>query len=508
MSDEDASRLHALGLPPPGTVLAGRYRVERLLGVGGMGAVLLARHVLLEQWVAIKLLHAGGHTDPQKVARFFNEARAAARIQGDHVVRVHDVGQLDDGRPYMCMEYLEGMDVGQWMRSSARISVPAVVATLLDASDALAQAHAMGVVHRDLKPSNLYLVDQADGTTTLKVLDFGIAKMQSEGQSAELTATGTIMGTPAYMAPEQMRSSRRTDHRADIWALGVIAFELLSRSRPFAGDSLGDILFSIAERPAVSLQTLVPEVPPGLASIVARCLEREPDQRFASIVELVAALQPFAPPGYGSKGRGRHVVAPTGARQELSASGFGSAPTAHDPGSQGSVPRLDLASVGPHSRSSSFHVERPRTSLGLVIAAAGVALVGAASVAALWVGHGRRAVAGGAAAGPEGDAIVADARAPLASSALADAGGAGGTGGTTQDERVAATTALAAADSGAAAQASRPATPATGTPAVASASAHSGPGGGARAPAARGSNPASAPPGMASDPDWSGVNAH
>jgi serine/threonine-protein kinase len=488
MSEEERNRLLAHGLPPPGTLLLGRYRVERLLGAGGMGAVLLAHHVLLDQWVALKLLHAGAQNDPEKVTRFFNEARAAARIQGDHIVRVYDVGQLEDGRPYMCMEHLQGCDLGQWMRSSGPLSVPAVVATLIDAGDALAQAHAMGVVHRDLKPSNLYLAEQADGARTLKVLDFGIAKMQPEGDNAELTTTGTIMGTPAYMAPEQMRSSRRTDHRADIWALGVIAFELLSRKRPFAGDSLGDILFSIAERPAVSLDTLVPEVPPELASIIARCLEREPDRRFDSILELLAALEPFAPPGHTeSPRRKRHVVAAPGKSHERISDAFVSAPTAHDSSSR-SAPRMDPnGSVGPSSRSSSFKVERSRFGAGAALAT--VAFVAVGCIGA-WLGLGHRSVSAGSAGS---DSAVADV--------TRDAGG----------PALPATAVASAAEDGVS-TASVGAAPAPAPPPTVATQdrVDAGRGAGLHAPGSRTSgrtnNPATGTPnGMATDTDWSGV---
>ncbi len=284
-------------LPEPGTLFAGRYRIERLLGVGGMGSVLLARHEVIGQHVALKLLHPEAASSPAAVERFVKEGRAASKIEGQHVVRIYDVGTDDGtpkGRPYLCMEYLRGKDLGQVYDTKGPLPAYEVCSALLDASIALAQAHSVGIVHRDLKPSNLFYAEQPAGKPVLKVLDFGIAKMDDGLGSVHATSTGMIMGTPSYMAPEQMRSSKMVDARADIWALGVIAYELLTGRLPYQGDSLGDILFAVVEKPPPWPHQLRPELGSELSGVVMKCLQRDPDRRFATVTELSDALEPFA----------------------------------------------------------------------------------------------------------------------------------------------------------------------------------------------------------------------
>ena len=280
-------------LPPPGTLFAGRYRIERLLGVGGMGSVLLARHEVIGQHVALKLLHPEAAHSPAAVERFVKEAKAASKIDGQHVVKIYDVG-TEDGRPYLCMEYLRGQDLGQLFDSRGPMPTYEVCTALLDAIVALAQAHSAGIVHRDLKPSNLFFAEQPAGKPVLKVLDFGIAKMDDGPSNMHATSTGMIMGTPSYMAPEQMRSSKMVDARADIWALGVIAYELLTGRLPYQGDSLGDILFAVVEKPPPLPHELRPEIDPELSAVIMKCMQRDPARRFATVTELSDALEPFA----------------------------------------------------------------------------------------------------------------------------------------------------------------------------------------------------------------------
>ncbi len=216
--DEDA------GLPKPGDLIAGKFRIERMIGRGGMGAVFSAQHEMLGQRVAIKMLLASVASNREVVARFLNEARLAARIEGEHVARVTDVATLDDGRPYMVIEYLEGSDLGQVLEACGPLPVPEAVDYVLQALEALAQAHAQGMVHRDFKPSNLFLARRSDGTTLVKVLDFGIAKAArplalEENQS--LTKSNSMLGSPQYMAPEQLRNAKNVDAQTDIWAVGL-----------------------------------------------------------------------------------------------------------------------------------------------------------------------------------------------------------------------------------------------------------------------------------------------
>src|SRR5262249_29408438 len=202
-----------------GDVLAGKYRVERVLGRGGMGVVVQAMHVQLEQRVAIKFLLPQTVSNPDAVTRFAREARAASKIQGEHVARVLDVGTLESGAPFMVMEYLEGQDLSQLLESRGLLHVDEAIDYILQACEALAEAHAAGIVHRDLKPANMYLTKRADGSPIVKVLDFGISKVIAKDSSdASMTRTSALMGSPVYMSPEQMKATRNVDARADIWA--------------------------------------------------------------------------------------------------------------------------------------------------------------------------------------------------------------------------------------------------------------------------------------------------
>lgn len=213
-----------------GELLAGKYRVERLIGEGGMGVVLAARHEGLNTNVAIKLLReqALGHSDI--VGRFMREARAAVSLRSEHVARVFDVGTLEDGRPYIVMERLEGKDLGDVIEQDPPLAVSVAVDYVMQACEAIAEAHAAGIIHRDLKPKNLFLTHAVHGRPLVKVLDFGISKVDPSKSPNEmaLTRTTEVIGSPSYMSPEQLRSARNVDARTDIWALGVILYELLT----------------------------------------------------------------------------------------------------------------------------------------------------------------------------------------------------------------------------------------------------------------------------------------
>jgi eukaryotic-like serine/threonine-protein kinase len=282
----------------PGTVLGGKYRVERLLGSGGMGWVVVATHLQLEQRVALKFMHAShAATSPEAVSRFLREARAAARIQSEHVARVSDVGTLDDGAPYLVMEYLEGQDLDALLRARGSLAPALAVDYVMQACEGLAEAHAAGIVHRDLKPANLFLARRSDGSTRVKLLDFGISKlMPAPGGSPDgsVTSTQALMGSPLYMSPEQMRSSKNVDRRADIWSMGVILYETLGGRSPFDAETLPEVCARILAEPPPPLSTVRPEVSPGLAAVVNRCLSKEPQARYPDVAALARALAPFA----------------------------------------------------------------------------------------------------------------------------------------------------------------------------------------------------------------------
>ncbi|HEX7600540.1 MAG TPA: serine/threonine-protein kinase, partial [Polyangiaceae bacterium] len=226
-------------LPKPGDVVAGKYRIEKIIGKGGMGAVLSAHHELLGQRVAVKFLLGEIAQNEEAVRRFHNEARNAFKIQSEHVCRIMDVGE-ERGMPFMVMEFLKGQDLSQMIEARGALPVEEAVDFVLQSLEAIAQAHAQGIVHRDLKPANLFLAERQDGSTLIKVLDFGIAKASNpfgEGGNHSMTSTKAMLGSPLYMSPEQLRSAKNVDQRADVWALGVILYELLTATVPFNGET-------------------------------------------------------------------------------------------------------------------------------------------------------------------------------------------------------------------------------------------------------------------------------
>ncbi len=288
--------------PKPGDVLAGKYRIGRILGEGGMGVVVEATHLQLRQSVAIKFMHPRATLNKDNVTRFEREARAAVRLKSAHVAKVLDTGTLENGAPYMVMEYLEGRSLSSLVRESGGgLPLEEAVDYFLQACEGVAEAHALGVVHRDLKPSNLFLTTGADGSPTVKVLDFGVSKLGGLAASTgddtaegDVTKTQAVVGSPLYMSPEQMKSSRDVDHRSDIWSLGVCLFEMVTGTMPFVADSVHQqyTLLMVDAPPKPSDRR--PDVPPELDAIVLRCLARERDARFADVGELARALTPFA----------------------------------------------------------------------------------------------------------------------------------------------------------------------------------------------------------------------
>jgi serine/threonine protein kinase len=302
----DASTLVS-GAPKPGDVLVGKYRVERLIGSGGMGIVLAATHLELQEMVAIKLLLPQVTQAPDAVARFLREARAAIKIHSEHVVRILDVGRLESGAPYMVMEYLEGQDLARAVEQGGPLPLAVGVDYLLQACEALAEAHALGIVHRDLKPANLFLTQHAGGAPCIKVLDFGISKVGDSdrhpmgkgiggGGGHDITTTTAILGTPSYMSPEQMRSTRDVDARSDIWSLGAILYAMLCGSPPYQGESTADLCAKIIRDPPPSLRDARADAPEGLGYAIARCLEKAPERRFGNVAELASSLVEYGSP--------------------------------------------------------------------------------------------------------------------------------------------------------------------------------------------------------------------
>jgi serine/threonine-protein kinase len=279
----------------PGEIIASKYRVERVVGSGGMGVVVEAQHLQLGQSVAIKLLAVQQEHRTEAIARFLREGRAAAALRSDHVVRIYDVGTHDDGSPFIVMEFLRGCDLATLLEHVGPLAVDEAVEYVVQAAMAISEAHDNGIVHRDLKPSNLFITERTDGTALIKVLDFGISKsVRSEGTvDGNLTATRSVMGSPYYMSPEQVRDAKSVDGRTDIWALGVILQELLTAEPVFQGDTLPGICAAIAADPPAPLRARRPDVSHELQAVVLRCLEKNANRRYQTVRELLTALGPF-----------------------------------------------------------------------------------------------------------------------------------------------------------------------------------------------------------------------
>ena len=315
-----------------------------------MGAVFEATHVKLGQRVAIKMLLPELLDAPDLVARFEREARAAARLRHRNAARVTDVDQTDAGVPYMVMELLHGHDLESELEARRPLPIGECVHYVMQAASAMSEAHALGTVHRDLKPSNLFLHDEADGSSCLKVLDFGISKLTTD--DVRVTSTQTQMGTPLYMSPEQVRSAKNVDHRTDVWSLGVILYELLAGEPPFMGTAAG-VGAAIAADDPRPLRELRPEVPEALAAVVRRAREKDPAKRFQSMQDLASALAPFSSVPTPIPSRPR-VEIQTGARKPSAT--FAEAATLATPGAartdgawttkpNARAPRLVLATI-------------------------------------------------------------------------------------------------------------------------------------------------------------------
>jgi eukaryotic-like serine/threonine-protein kinase len=281
----------------PGDTIADKYLLGRVLGVGGMGIVFLAQHLQLEGQVALKFLSAEFATNPEAVGRFRREAQAAAKLKSDHVVRVFDVGIHSNGLPYMVMEYLEGGDLSGLLKASGPLPVGLAADLLIQTCSAVADAHRQGIVHRDLKPSNLFCVPRSDGGLTVKVVDFGISKLTgaSAGLEQGITVTGNVVGSPSYMSPEQMKSSNRIDHRTDVWSLGVVLYECVTGQLPFPATTYAEICLKVHQDEPLPPSVYGVNLPPGLEAIIHKCLAKDPEQRYATVGDLAAALSEFAP---------------------------------------------------------------------------------------------------------------------------------------------------------------------------------------------------------------------
>lgn len=278
-----------------GDLVDGKYRIVRLLGEGGMGAVYEGENVRIHRRVAIKVLHAGVAANGDAVARFEREAQAAGRIGSEHIVEVLDLGQLADGERYMVMEFMDGESLSSRIHKSGRLTAAQVYPIAIQMLEGLGAAHSAGIIHRDLKPDNVYLVRSKKGHTDfVKLLDFGISKFNVMGGEFSMTRTGAVMGTPYYMAPEQAKGAKDIDTRVDIYAAGVILYEAVSGQVPFNADTFNELIFKIVLESPPPVEQVAPGLDPGFAAIVSKAMARDLTERFASCEDFLAALNAWA----------------------------------------------------------------------------------------------------------------------------------------------------------------------------------------------------------------------
>ena len=378
------------GLPHAGEVIAGKYRIEKVIGAGGMGVVVVARHLLLNQPVAVKFLHPQAALRSDPVERFLREARAAAALRSEHTVRLLDFGTLGSGDPYMVMEYLEGSPLSRVIRTRAPLPIDEAIDFMLQACDAMGEAHALGIVHRDLKPGNMFITQRPNGTPQLKVLDFGIAKTLGEGENHEqtLTATNMIMGSPQYASPEQLRSSKNVDARTDIWAMNVILYYMLTGRRPFEADSMSALCLAIAVEKPAPMTTLRAEIPIALQEVVNRCLEKDRDKRMPDVATLAAALRPFAPAAWNATSTGPRSAPILPAAAVISV-GVSDAPSQPSTLLSNATTEPHAATLMTRSAWTSPPQLKRRPSMGTIQATA-IAAAAATAVTLIYLGFGRR----------------------------------------------------------------------------------------------------------------------
>jgi len=441
----DTGQIHA------GQVIDGKYRIVRLLGTGGMGAVYEGENTRIRRKVAIKVLHAAASSQPDVVTRFEREAQAAALVGSEHICEVLDLGVLPDGTRYMVMEYLDGETFSGRIKRSGRLAPPQSIPIMIQVLDALGAAHTAGIIHRDLKPDNIFILPQKGNMRDfVKILDFGVSKFsQLGGEEMNVTRAGAVVGTPYYMSPEQARGSSAIDARTDIYAIGVLLYQASTGQVPFQAQTFNELLFKIVLEVAPPPQTYAPDVDPDFAGIIQKAMAREPAQRFQSCQEFRDALLAYQAaravpmpglPGMGGTGNFGNSPLPNDANQRMSwtgtsgiapspAAGLGATPTPLGGGSgaswgtssgagQAAGNDASMATANSWQNASATVVPKSKTPMMIAIAAAAVLLVGGGIAAFLTIGNSNGASAqatGAASASAEPVASSEPSAEPVAS---------------------------------------------------------------------------------------------
>jgi hypothetical protein len=396
----------ASALVAPGAIVAGKYRLDSVIGEGGMGAVWAATHTGLGQAVAIKFISKEFVTSPEALRRFDAEAKAAAQLRSRNVVQVFDNGTLEDGTPYIAMELLRGENVHGRVHRAGPVPLKDAVEILAQCCKALGRAHAAGITHRDIKPDNIFLAQTDEEGILVKVLDFGIAKFATGPNDHGSTRTGAVLGTPLYMSPEQARGLKTIDHRTDLYSLGLVAYTMLTGNLAFSSESFGDLLLQICTAPLPSLCANAPWLPAAMDLWFQRACAREPADRFGSAQEFAEALR------VACDGTVRASALPDSLLQQA-------APLAGNP-----AHAVSIGTASGMSRSGDL-VGAPAASKnkGALVALAAVVVLGAIAAAALITfakrGHPPESVAAGAALAAPPPSVVPAAEPPSATASLA-----------------------------------------------------------------------------------------
>jgi serine/threonine-protein kinase len=397
----------------PGDLIDDKYRIVRLIGEGGMGAVYEGENNRIHRRVAIKVLHATVAGMADVVARFEREAQAAGRIGSEHIVEVLDLGTLSSGDRYMVMEFMDGDSLSERIRQRGRLQPSELYPIARQLLEALAAAHKAGIVHRDLKPDNVFLLrSRRSQPDFVKLLDFGISKFGGGANALSMTRTGTVMGTPYYMAPEQAKGARDVDHRVDIYAIGVILYEAVAGQVPFLADTFNELLFKIVLEKPQPLQELAPDTDPAFIAIIDKAMARDPAARHQSALELQQALEQWA----AQAGQGAQVSGP---QADTASRTTATRLAASSSGALAATPGAWTGASGTHTVSEPAPSVPKQSRAGLVAALAAMVVVAGGSGVFMLLSGKAPATAGSslASSGPSGSSVTAPSALPPAPAA-------------------------------------------------------------------------------------------